>query len=171
LKQTTIIIIAVVVSVVATLVILEVSSEIAFLMSPAGQQMQFEKQLEILIARAVSCGSITNTITTEQESKIVECKKNARESVRNLLEGFGIEDQRATQEFLNNHPEFFPKFYAEDELDSNEIKKSYDEIVSECKKIRKSQDDPDYWKCFNLAYKNLDSAQKFLEEYLAKQNP
>ena len=112
MKQTTIIIIAVVVSVVATLVILEVSSEIAFLMSPAGQQMQFEKQLEILIARAVSCGSITDTITPEQTSKIVQCKKNARESVVNLLEKFGI-DPEVRVEVFNIYPEFFPMFYAE----------------------------------------------------------
>jgi len=115
MKQTTIIIIAVVASVVVTLGIIEgrayynqYAYEQAFLKTPAGQQMQIEKQLEVIIARVDSCGSITNTITTEQESKIIECKKNAREDVRNLLERYGIEDQRVRQKILNSHPAFFP---------------------------------------------------------------
>lgn len=44
-------------------------------------------------------------------------------------------------------------------------------MVLECGKIKKWDLDPVFQIFLDLAYENPDSAQKFLDEYVAKQNP
>ena len=65
---------------------------------------------------------------------------------------------------------FFSQFYAENPQ-FNEWGYRYEEMVLECGKIKKWDLDPVFQICLDLAYENPDSAQKFLDEYVAKQNP
>jgi len=107
MKPVVIIVIAVVSSVVAVLGILE---GIVYYNQYAYEEANLGIQLDRLIAKVGNCGSMTEMSTIEQKEKIWKCKKDVREDVRTLLEKFGIYDQTVRQEFLNNHPEFFPKF-------------------------------------------------------------